>query len=39
MNREFDVGVKRRMTDYFSGTPMYDDKKNYPPLSHASGRL
>jgi hypothetical protein len=26
MNREFDLGVKRMMTDYFSETPTYDDK-------------
>jgi hypothetical protein len=26
MNRDFDVGVKRMMTDYFSETPRYDDK-------------
>jgi Plant transposon protein len=26
MNREFDVGVKRMMTDYFSETPTFDDK-------------
>jgi hypothetical protein len=26
MNREFDIGVKRIMTDYFSETPTYDDK-------------
>jgi Plant transposon protein len=26
MNREFDVGVKRMMTDYFSETPTYDDQ-------------
>jgi hypothetical protein len=26
MNREFDVGVKRMMTDNFSETPMYEDK-------------
>jgi hypothetical protein len=26
MTREFDVGVKRMMMDYFSETPKYDDK-------------
>jgi hypothetical protein len=26
MNREFDVGVQRMMTDYFNETPTYDDK-------------
>jgi Plant transposon protein len=30
MNREFDVGVKRMMTDYFSETPTYDDKMFTP---------
>jgi hypothetical protein len=26
MNREFDIGVQRMMTDYFNETPTYDDK-------------
>jgi hypothetical protein len=26
VNREFDIGVQRMMTDYFNETPIYDDK-------------